>query len=433
MTLAATFGGADAALLATIVVLLVFSAALAVAEISLTRISRAKASALEESGRPGGRRLVGLVEHPERFLNPVLLLALGAQLLQATLTGILADRLFGAAGVAVAAFVNIGVVFVVAEAAPKTWAVLHAERAALLSAPPISALVSFAPLRWLSRGLIGLTNVILPGKGLKDGPYVSEEELLALADVAVEEDVIEEEERDLIESIIEFGDTVVREVMVPRPDMVTVPSGFRVADVMEVILLNGYSRLPVVGEDVDDIVGLVYAKDLMRAERDGHDDHAVATLARAARFVPETKRVAELLREMQAEQFHMAIVVDEYGGTAGVVTLEDLIEELVGEIVDEYDREEPALEPLADGRVRVNARMAVDELNELLHVSLPEGDWDSVGGLIFHLLGHIPVEGEEVVCDDVALLADKVQGRRISRVVVRRSAHADGARAEGET
>jgi CBS domain containing-hemolysin-like protein len=278
--------------------------------------------------------------------------------------------------------------------------------------------VAFAPLRLVARGLIGLTNVILPGKGLKDGPFVSEEEILALADAAVEEDVIEAGERVLIESIIDFGDTVVREVMVPRPDMVAVPADFRVADVMEVAILNGYSRLPAYGEGIDDIVGLIYAKDLMKADRDGLQGVEVSTLLRQATFVPETKRIAELLREMQAEAFHMAIVVDEYGGTAGVVTLEDLIEELVGEIVDEYDREEAMVEPLPDGNIRVNARLAVDELNELLDANLPEGDWDSVGGLMFHLFGRVAAEGASVEVDGFELRVDRVTGRRISRVLV---------------
>ncbi len=239
-----------------------------------------------------------------------------------------------------------------------------------------------------------MTNVLLPGKGLKEGPFVSEEELLALADVAVEDDVIEEEERDLIESIIEFGDTVVREVMVPRPDMVTVSGEFRVDDAMEVMILNGLSRVPAVGEGIDDIVGVVYAKDLMRAGRDGKGERPVSELMRAARFVPETKRIAELLPEMQADHVHLAVVVDEYGGTAGLVTLEDLIEELVGEIDDEYDREEPKVERLGDDELRVNAAMPIDEVNELIRPPLPEdGDWDTVGGLIFHLLGHVPGRG----------------------------------------
>jgi CBS domain containing-hemolysin-like protein len=275
----------------------------------------------------------------------------------------------------------------------------------------------------VSRGLIGLTNVLLPGKGLKRGPYTSEEELLAVADLAVEDDIIEAEERELIESVIELGDTVVREVMVPRPDMVTVTSDFRVADAMEVVILNGYSRIPVCEAGIDDISGIVLAKDLMRAERDGREEHPVAELARLARFVPETKRVSALLREMQQERFHMAIVVDEYGGTAGLVTLEDIIEELLGEIVDEFDVEDPMVEPLPDGGVRVNARLPIDEVNELLHAQLPEGDFDTVGGLLLSELGRVPANGERVVVGGWELTAQRVQGRRIGRV---RIVKADG-------
>jgi putative hemolysin len=337
---------------------------------------------------------------------------------------VLADRLFGPWGIAVATFVNVVLVFVLAEAAPKTWAIEHPEQSALLSAPPVAALVRFWPLKWISRALIGLTNVILPGKGLKEGPFVSEEELLALADVAVEEEVIEAEERELIEQIIEFGDTIVREVMVPRPDMLSIDADFRVADAMEVVLMNGRSRVPVCGDGIDDIVGVAYAKDLMRAERDGREGVVVSEVVREAHFVPETKRIAQLLPEMQARKFHMAIVVDEYGGTAGLVTLEDLIEELVGEIVDEFDREEPMIEPQADGSMKVQARMAIDEVNDLLHAELPEGDWDTIGGLMFHLLGHVPEEGETTVCDGHRLRAEQVQGRRIGVVRVERDAEA---------
>ncbi|HEV7886905.1 MAG TPA: hemolysin family protein, partial [Acidimicrobiales bacterium] len=247
-------------------------------------------------------------------------------------------------------------------------------------------------------------------------PVVSEEELLALADVAVEAGEIESDERALIGSIIDFGDTVAREVMVPRPDMVAVEGGARVADVIEVAMAAGYSRIPVFEQGIDDIIGVVYMKDLMRAEREGRADEPTRNLVREAHFVPETKRVAELMREMQREKFHMAIVVDEYGGTAGLVTLEDLIEELVGEIVDEFDVEEAQIERLPGGNYRVNARMPIDEVNELLHADLPTGDWDTVGGLLFSLLGHVPAEGESVEVDGHLLTAEKVQGRRIGRV-----------------
>jgi CBS domain containing-hemolysin-like protein len=324
------------------------------------------------------------------------------------------------------------VVFVIAEAAPKTWAIQHTERAALFASRPVSALVHFAPLRLLSEALIGLTNVILPGKGIKGGPFtVSEQELLAYTTAAFEAEAIEAGEQELIESVLEFGDTVVREVMVPRTDMITVPSDLRIGDAVEVAILNGYSRIPVMGQSIDDIIGVAYAKDLMRAERDNEAERDIRSVLRAARFVPESKRVAELLPEMQAEKFHMAIVVDEYGGTAGLVTLEDLIEELVGEIVDEFDVEEPMVEPIAGGGVRVNARMPIDEVNELVDGTLPEGDWDSVGGLMFHLLGHVPVEGETAQCEGFELQAQRVQRRRIGRVrIVRRPEEAAAVEAE---
>ncbi len=420
----------DLAMIVTIAVLLGISVFFAVAETALTRMTRAKAAALRDEGRGGAATLERLIERVERWLNPLLLVVLTVQIVQATLTGIVADRLFGPWGVAVATFVNVVLVFVLAEAAPKTWAIQHTERAALLSARPVAAIAAFPPLRLISRGLIGLTNVILPGKGLKQGPFVSEEEILALADVAVEESVLDADERRLIGQIIDFGDTVVREVMVPRPDMVAVPQELRVADAMEVTLLHGYSRLPVLGADADDVVGIVYTKDLMRAERDGAADAEVGSRVRSPHFVPETKRIAQLLPEMQAQQFHMAIVIDEYGGTAGLVTLEDLIEELVGEIVDEFDREEPMIEPLPGGHARVNARMPIDEVNELLHARLPEGDWDTLGGLLLHLIGHVPHEGESAECNGFLLRADKVQGRRIGKVGIERLATSPDERGE---
>jgi putative hemolysin len=403
-----------------IVVLIGFTGFLAMSETALTRMSRVKALSLEDEGRRGAGTLVRLTQHPERWLNPVLLVLLTCQLVTATLVGFLADR-FGPWGVAIATAFEVCVIFVIAEAAPKTWAVQHAERSALLAARPVAALVRFWPLRFLSRGLIGLANVIIPGKGLKEGPFVSEEELLAMADVAEQEDVIEREERALIHSIIEFGDTVVREVMVPRPDMVTVGGGTSARDVLEIAMAAGYSRIPAYEQNIDDIVGIVYVKDLFRAKDDAAD-RPVREFMRPPHFVPESKRVSELMREMQAEKFHMAIVVDEYGGTSGLVTLEDLIEELVGEIVDEYDVEEPNIEPLPGGDVRVNGRMPIDEVNELTHADFPEGDWDTVAGLFFNLLGHVPTEGESVDFNGHRLRAEKVQGRRIGRVRISRLA-----------
>ncbi len=403
-------------MIGAVVLLLIVSAGLALAETSLTRMSRVKAMSLVDEKRRGARRLEQFVENPQRFLNPVLLLVLISQLVTATLVGILADRWFGALGVVIATVFEVVVIFVLAEALPKNWAVQNPERSSLLAAPVISAVVRFPPLRMVSNGLISLANVMVGPRGKR--AEVSESELLAMADVALEDEVIETDERALIHSIIEFGDTIVREVMVPRPDMCSVEAQRSVSEALGVAMAAGYSRLPVYSQNIDDAVGIAYAKDLVRAEREGQRERPVANFVRPAHFVPETKRVSKLMREMQELKYHMAIVVDEYGGTAGLVTLEDLIEELVGEIVDEYDVEEPPVERLSDGEFSVTARLDVDELAELVDAELPEGDWDTVSGLIFNLLGHLPAEGESVDVGGLRLIAEKVQGNRIGRVRV---------------
>jgi CBS domain containing-hemolysin-like protein len=430
--LAASFTGLDVWLLLAIVVLILISAVLALAETAITRTSRAKAQALVDQGVPGAERLRDVVGNLERDLNSLFLVLLVTQTVQASLTGVVAVRVLGGWGVAVATAVNIVVVFVVAEAAPKTWALQHTERAALFAAP-IVAFVGRA-FRLVARLLIGLTNVILPGKGLKRGPFVTEEEVLALADEAVEAGGIDESERELITSIIEFGDTVARETMVPRTEMITMQADFKVSDMLEVAILNGLSRFPVYVESVDDIVGIVYAKDLMRVERDGGGQRPVRELAREPMFVPETKRAAELLREMQTRKNHMAIVIDEYGGTAGLVTLEDLLEELVGEIHDEFDVEEHAVEtdPRTGDLVVHDPGQNLDDLNEAQDLHLPTGDWDSLGGLVYAELGRVPEVGDEVEVGEYQLRVEWMEGRRIARVriVVPPPSGGDHARAE---
>jgi putative hemolysin len=412
----------DLVVIGIVAVLFLLSIILAVAETALTRVSIPKAQALAENHPGSGRTLLRLVEHQE-WLNPLLLVVLTSQSVQSLLLGSIVE---GGTGLALVGVLNITVFFVLAEVAPKTWAIQHTERAALLSARPVAALAAFAPLRWISRGLIGLTNVILPGKGLAEGPFLSEQELLAVADMALEGDVIEADERELIESLLEFGDTIVREVMVPRPDMVTVAGDFRVADVVEVAILNGFSRLPVTGTSIDDVVGVAYLKDLVRAERDGHGDDAVGSVARAARFVPETKRVPELLKEMRQERVHLAVAVDEHGGTAGLVTLEDLLEELVGEITDEYDVAAPEIDWGPDGTAHVAGAIPVDEVNERLALHLPEDEeYDSVGGLVLHELGRVPEAGEAVECDGARLVVERMQGNRIELVRIARLAPAE--------
>ncbi|MCC6225529.1 MAG: HlyC/CorC family transporter [Microthrixaceae bacterium] len=419
----------DIWLLVVVVLLVGFAAVLALAETAITRMTRARAAALVDQGVKGGERVLSIVENLERDLNAVYLSVNIVQTVQAALVGVLCANLFGSLGVVIGIALNVVVLFVVAEAAPKTWALQHTERAALLTAP----LVQFCGrgLRLIAKGLIGVANVILPGKGLSAGPFVTEEEIIALAEEAAEAGGIEESERVLIQQIIRFGDTVAREIMVPRTDMVAMQAEHRVTDMVEVAIMNGLSRFPVYGEGVDDVVGVVFAKDLVRAERDGGADRPVRDLMRPAFFVPETKRVAELLAEMQQNHTHMAIIVDEYGGIAGLVTLEDLLEELVGEITDEFDTEAPEFEILSSGDILLNdPAMNVDDLNEAAGLALPEGDWDSVGGLVFSELGRVPEVGDRVCAGDAELVVMKMDGRRvgalkISRIDDKRASQAD--------
>jgi CBS domain containing-hemolysin-like protein len=362
----------------------------------------------------------------------ILLLVLGCQLVGATLLGTVLDPALGPAGVAVGIVIEIFVVFTFFEVVPKTFALQHSERTVLAISPLLALVAGFPPLRVLSRVFIGFANVVLPGKGMRHGPFTTEAEILTMADVAAQEATIETEERELIHSIFEFGDTVVREVMLPRPDMVGIETDATVDEAIETAISAGKSRLPAYETTHDDIVGLVFLKDLVARSAEGQGSEPVRESLRPAHFVPESKRVAELLREMQTEKFHMAIVVDEYGGTAGLVTMEDLLEEIVGEITDEYDLPEPEVERLANGSLRVPGRTPIDEVNELVGVDLPREEWDTVGGLVFNTLGHVPDEGECLQVDGLELRTERVQGRRIVSVIITRLGDDDGAGREGD-
>ena len=410
--------GGDWLMLVSIGLLLVVLVFLGAAEMGLSKMTKPKAAAMADQGVKSGRALMRLVEEPARWVNPILLTINVCQTVQATLTGVVSGRLFGAGGVIVGVALNVVVFYVLAEAVPKTYAVIYPEKAALLAARPVWALASFWPLQMISRALISLTNVIVKGKGLQQGPFVSEQELLGIVEAAAQDEVIEHEERELIESIIEFGDTVVREVMVPRPDMVTIDHDLTVTAALDVAINEGYSRLPVVQESDDDldVVGLAYAKDLMRAERDGKGDEPLASLIRPVRVVPENKPVSRLMREMQTDKFHMAVVADEHGSIAGIVSLEDCLEELVGEIVDEFDQEEQEIRRLPNGDYLVVGKASVGDVNELLDIRVPDDDWDTVAGFVFNVLGHVPVPGDFVDHDGWRFSAEQMIGRRIGIV-----------------
>ncbi len=404
--------------LAIVAVLIVVAAVLAATETAITRIGRIRAMRLAEEGGRGARALVRIAENPAPYLNGILLVLLLVQLGGTTLATVVAVRHLHQVGEIVATVVMTILLFVFAEVTPKTWAVQRTDRAALLLAPMATALARV--IGPIAKFLIRFANVIIPGKGLPQGPFVTEQEIKAMAEVASEEEVIEEEEKELIHSIFEFGDTLVREVMVPRPDLVSAPVDSSMRDVLDLVLRHGYSRIPVYRENLDEIAGIVYAKDLLRHLHAGKADVPLEKIMREPYFVPETKKIADLLREMQQKRVHIAVVTDEYGSVAGLVTIEDLLEELVGEIADEYDREEPQIEPVDERTYRVNGRLSIDDVNELLDVELPHDEWDTVGGLMYGLLGAVPTQGATVMYDHLEFTAEKVQGRRIAKVLIRR-------------
>ena len=417
--IAATPTTADWWMLVAILLLLLVLIVLSVAEMGLSRVSKPKAQALADSGARGGPALLALVTQPEKWVNPLLLSVNVCQTVQATLTGVVSGRLFGPVGVAVGVVLNVVVFFVFAEAVPKTYAVLHPDRAALSTSRLVGLLVAFSPLRLVSRGLIGLTNIVVKGKGLEKGPFIGEQEFLGIVEAAAEEEIIEHEERELIESIIEFGDTVVREIMRPRPDMVNVDSGSSIDAALDEAFEHGVSRMPVMREDAEgneDVLGIVYAKDLMRRIRAGEGSLTVDSLVRPAMVIPETKPVAKLMREMQREHFHMAIVADEYGSIVGLVTLEDCLEELVGEIVDEHDDEDPEVRQMPNGESLVDAGMSISDFNDHFRMKLDDDEFDTVGGFLFGTLERVPVVGESVQIDGWRIIIEELEGRRITQV-----------------
>ena len=408
--------GANLVMLLVIIVLLFALIFLAIAEMGLSKMTKPRAAAITEDKPRIEPSLTALVDNPEGWINPLLLMVNVCQTVQATLTGIVAGNLFGGVGVAVGVTLNVIVFFVLAEAVPKTYAVLNPDRAAMIAARPVRALTAFPPLRMISAGLIGLTNVLVKGRGLESGPFVSEQEFLGIVEAAAQDEVIEHEERELIESIIEFGDTVAREVMVPRPDMVMVANTATITDALNLGIAHGFSRLPVSGSDEDDIVGLAFTKDLMRAEREGRGDLPVLDLARDVTFIPENKPVARLMREMQDSKFHIAIVADEYGDIAGLVTLEDCLEELVGEIVDEYDAEEHDIERFDNGTLLVDGGLNIGDVADELGIDIPNEDFDSVGGFVFSALERVPEPGDAIDFEGFAFVVESVEGRRVRRV-----------------
>ncbi|MGI5131819.1 hemolysin family protein [Pseudonocardia sp. CA-107938] len=407
----------DAVPLIVIAVLLVPLAGLfAAADAALNTVSRARVDALVRAGRPGARALSRVVADRPRHVNLLLLLRLASETAATVLLTVALVMTFTTVwvGALTAAGIMVVVSYVLIGVGPRTLGRQHPYRLGMLVAAPVRALATL--LGPLTKLLILVGNAITPGQGFRQGPFSSEVELRELVDMASTSGVVDEDERQMIHSVFELGDTLVREVMVPRPDVIWTEQDTPVDKVLKLALRSGYSRIPVLGESIDDVIGVAYLKDLVQAQAERPDAPLIAVM-RPAVFVPDSKRADELLKEMQAARNHMAIVVDEYGGTAGVVTIEDILEEIVGEITDEYDTDEvPDVQELGDGVRRVSARLPVEDLDELyppvdaepsqLAEVLVAADVDTVGGLLAQQLGKVPLPGATTEVAGLRLTAE---------------------------
>ena len=408
----------DAWLLITAAALVVLAGLFSAADAALASFSRARAEELLAAGRPGARRLVELLDDLPRYLNTALLLRLLCEISAIVLVTLQVQEAYAGAWwptVLTVIGVMLLVSFVAIGVAPRTVGRQHAERIALLSAGPLALVTSI--LGPLPKLLILIGNVITPGKGFREGPFSTETELRELVDLAEASAVIESGERRMIHSVFELGDTSAREVMVPRNDVVYIERHKNLRQTMSLFLRSGFSRVPVIGENLDEVVGFAYLKDIVRRDFEAPDvefTQRIDEVMRPAHFVPDSKPVDALLSEMQANRQHIEVVVDEYGGTAGLITIEDILEEIVGEITDEYDEAEIETVVLEDGSVRVSSRYPVDDLDELFpgfHVS-PEDEVDSVGGLMAMYLGRVPIPGSGVEAHGLHFEAEAPSGRR---------------------
>jgi magnesium and cobalt exporter, CNNM family len=410
------------ALIVILVVGLAVAAFAAAAETSLTSVSRIRMQSLAEEGNRRAQRVVRLHNDPNAYLSTILTLNTVALIVASTSTALLIDQYLHSVPQIVGTVVLSAIALMFCEIAPKSLALRFNERVALFMGAPVAFLTTV--LRPIVGGLTGLSRLLVRaatrGRSVR-GPFVTEEELKMLVYVGEQEGVVEREERQMIHGILEMTDKAVREVMVPRVDVVAADvSEASVADVIQLIMEYGYSRIPLYEETMDNVVGMVYAKDLLRYRVRTDDPRSLRELAREPYFTPEAKHVGELLREMRERKVHIAVVVDEHGGTAGIVTFEDLIEEIVGPIRDEYDmREQEEVQIVSDNEVVMSARFALDDARDLLNLDIGESEADSIGGLVYERLGEIPKAGATLQLGNATLTVESVRGQRIQTVRVK--------------
>lgn len=394
----------------------ILAALLTTAETALSAISKSRAEGLlaEHPGRRA-ERLLELSQDPAPHLNSLLFLRLLLEVVAiVVVTLVFVDHFTEMwSRLLYPTLTMLLVTFIVLGVAPRTLGRQHAEPVALAAAAPVSILTTV--LGPISALMILLGNALTPGRGFTEGPFTSEAELRELVDLAEARELIESDERKMIHSVFELGDTIVKEVMVPRTEMVHIERGKTLRQGVSLALRSGFSRIPVIGDDVDDVVGILYLKDVIRRMYDhpkAQTSETVDTLMRPPTFCPDSKPVDELLREMQLTRSHVVIVIDEFGGTAGLATIEDVLEEIVGEIVDEYDQEVPPVTELDENRFRVSARLPIDDLGELFGLKVDDEDVDTVLGLMAKELNKVPIPGSVVRWEGIELTAERGQDRR---------------------
>ncbi len=403
--------------LAVAVVGVLLAAVLTTADTALSTVSKSRAERLVGENRRGAVRLLSQAQDPAPYLNTSLFLRIALEVLATVLVTLVFFEHFAATWqrILFPVLTMVLVSFIVLGVAPRTLGRQHAETVALAASGPLGVLTTvLGPIPQL---MILIGNALTPGRGFSDGPFTSEAELRELVDIAEAREVIEAGERKMIHSVFELGDTIVKEVMVPRTEMVYIEQSKTLRQGVSLALRSGFSRIPVVGEDIDDVVGILYLKDVIRRMYDNpkaQTNETVDTLMRPPTFCPDSKPVDELLREMQLTRSHVVIVIDEFGGTAGLATIEDVLEEIVGEIVDEYDQEVAPVTELGERRFRVSARLPIDDLGELFGLKVDDDDVDTVLGLMAKELNKVPIPGSVVHWEGIELIAERGTGRRHS-------------------
>lgn len=401
--------------LVAMLVLLMLSGIFSATEIGMLSINRFRLHQLAEEGSPRARLLQRLLLHPSRLLTVILILITSLNYINESLVTYWLSEVRGfPEWVPFVALLILVLIF--AEVTPINYAAANPEVVSTRLAPVVAAMmVLLRPVVFL---ITGIANGVLRlfGGEARTTPLVTGEDVLAIVDIETERGVLEEEEKELIHSIFEFSDTIVREIMVPRIDIIAIEEDAPIGDAIAIIIEHRFSRLPVYQGNLDHMIGLVHTKDLLPYQYRHETAFPVRQAMRPAIFVPESKRVSELLQELRETKQTLAIVLDEYGGTAGLVTTEDLLEEIVGEIYDEYDVEERAIEWLEPGTLVVDAKLSIDEVGDLLHHELPEGEYDTIGGLLYNRFGDVPTRGEYIVLDDFQLFVERLDGHRITKV-----------------